>query len=937
MNLYETLDSLGCSVDGLRDIKLVRESATKDTYNISDTRGSKVNYTHMMSDHLKGHSDRGGFDIKKFNRKNDNNTGRSAVDNTLWKLTKVEKLLSKDSDFLGGMPYGGPKGYQSLSDYVDVPKILFDTFKGNSQAVYDFPYVKVYKKISSKIGSFLTSKKTKTSNKNIHNLRNYLAYRVTCEVMKRYGIPASDVDDSKLKVNTSEMSNLGEHELDKGVNHTQNTTKFFKIKNPYLRLGRAYMSYDGNASFKEYTIDIGTFASDMRDLDVSMNPRGHLSKSVHTSQTAIGKYIWGATSIKGDISDVFDGGLFTYTEYHIYKLIMDDAMDNAESILTIANPLNWSKYYKEGVKYLVASTTKQLIQRAKSEKGSEPIPLMSSIGMYSGQKCASSIAEFVVFNALNNIIDRYGVRESDGVYDFTNALKQQIKFNTNKFGMLSKYMDSGKNLMNVGGVVEEIPINIDGDTTVDPNEEEDAIKKNIKDGDIKTYTENSNIQSAFIKKLSSINESTSVKIAFTKNLVAIHEGSERGRGVASGGGIKSGFKSALRNISFDYLNRSSVLGTPGYSKYGFKNYYALDLRLKTNNLLKAWENGITAYTNIFDTMYTNDGLEKNMKMQLQRSYRNYLANQEESKSINSFMTKQGKRGNVASTYGNLAYDLEESVIGSILPHDTGASNDPPPAKNELQTTSPPEEPQEEQPEEEVNQNEIDWSQTLASLLSNPELNMIYEGLPTISMFVYTGEEEESEEESEEDATFGDAPPPVEHQKQLSIGEAVQIGEMGVEALAIKHVGRGKQSEFVNLMVDGLVSANRGNTPQGITIEEILGGEFQRKAITPGKGTFINKVKDETSEKSFNYRSWKQDTLEQLHSIIMNTFKLDPSLKSDKLEELKKTVGATPTRESIFLYMTQEEFRKFEDGGNGVSNAIKAGHDKLMGTGFGGFR
>jgi hypothetical protein len=132
-----------------------------------------------------------------------------------------------------------------------------------------------------------------------------------------------------------------------------------------------------------------------------------------------------------------------------------------------------------------------------------------------------------------------------------------------------------------------------------------------------------------------------------------------------------------------------------------------------------------------------------------------------------------------------------------------------------------------------------------------------------------------------------------------------------ETLAIK------SDEFVPLIISGLKSAVRGHVPQGVTIEEILEGKFSKKAIEPDKGTFINKVKDPTSEKDFDFRSWKASTLEELHDIIMNVFKNDPRLSSG-VGILKDGI----TRSSIFLYMKQEDFNRLEKGGGGFSKLAK---------------
>lgn len=134
---------------------------------------------------------------------------------------------------------------------------------------------------------------------------------------------------------------------------------------------------------------------------------------------------------------------------------------------------------------------------------------------------------------------------------------------------------------------------------------------------------------------------------------------------------------------------------------------------------------------------------------------------------------------------------------------------------------------------------------------------------------------------------------------------------GQEGLAIKEDG------FVPLIMNGMISAARGHVPQGVTIEEILEGKFSRKAIAPEQGTFINRVKDPTSDKDFEFRSWKAETLEELHNIIMNTFKRDK-----RLQMADSGTTKTVRRGSLFLYMKQEDFNKFEKGGKGFSDVAK---------------
>ena len=147
-------------------------------------------------------------------------------------------------------------------------------------------------------------------------------------------------------------------------------------------------------------------------------------------------------------------------------------------------------------------------------------------------------------------------------------------------------------------------------------------------------------------------------------------------------------------------------------------------------------------------------------------------------------------------------------------------------------------------------------------------------------------------------------------------------EIGVVSL-FEHKGKElitiKEEAFVDLIMTGLASAIRGNVPQGVTIEEILAGKFSRKAITPDQGTFINRVKDPTSDKEFDFRSWSSENLQTIHEMILNIFKRAAELKTD-VETDKH--GGTFTRDSILLYMTQDDFHQLEKGGQGLANIAK---------------
>ena len=134
-----------------------------------------------------------------------------------------------------------------------------------------------------------------------------------------------------------------------------------------------------------------------------------------------------------------------------------------------------------------------------------------------------------------------------------------------------------------------------------------------------------NLHQQFQQKLENQkNESKTVSLyeEFTKNLNLLNEegGSERGRGpIPSGGAVKKGFKDALKSVSFDYLNKSNVLGQKE-ATFNVRNYYALDLRLKTPDLIRGWEAGEQTYSRVFDGIYHGSNLAQNMKDKLQSMY-----------------------------------------------------------------------------------------------------------------------------------------------------------------------------------------------------------------------------------------------------------------------------------------------------------------------------
>lgn len=81
----------------------------------------------------------------------------------------------------------------------------------------------------------------------------------------------------------------------------------------------------------------------------------------------------------------------------------------------------------------------------------------------------------------------------------------------------------------------------------------------------------------------------------------------------------------------------------------------------------------------------------------------------------------------------------------------------------------------------------------------------------------------------------------------------------------------KPNETVSELRNAMKSAISAHVPQGVTIHELIQGKFSTKVITPEKGAFINRIKDPSSNKPFDYKSQSTAALEQFHDDILKIF------------------------------------------------------------------
>lgn len=110
----------------------------------------------------------------------------------------------------------------------------------------------------------------------------------------------------------------------------------------------------------------------------------------------------------------------------------------------------------------------------------------------------------------------------------------------------------------------------------------------------------------------------------------------------------------------------------------------------------------------------------------------------------------------------------------------------------------------------------------------------------------------------------------------------------------------KPKELVTELRNALKSGISAHVPQGVTIHELISGKFSTKVINPEKGAFINRIKDPSSNKPFDYKSQNPVALNQFHDDILEIFFIGSKGANVGY------VGATAMKYSI-MYLSQTDF------------------------------
>lgn len=393
------------------------------------------------------------------------------------------------------------------------------------------------------------------------------------------------------------------------------------------------------------------------------------------------------------------------------------------------------------------------------------------------------------------------------------------------------------------------------------------------------------IREDFQSKIDSLNETggkyvvpqgltgveTSLKDDFQMMLDVLNEEAGRGSGPQGVKGVKRQFDKMVKFVAYDFLNLTSIFGKR--EKYNFNNYYSLDIRLKPDLATTSFNDGFDTYAKIFDELYKSMDGDALMKLQLQRAYIAAMRDNTTKNTIRDHFLKVTGEG---ETEVQKSRDKFEKIDHEV------------------------------------------WKKPLSEILSKDRykvIRLIYDTLPTISIVNSI------------------------HLTKEDVGESVNADapKASDPKIALKHEKDNPNSEdgFVSLIMNGFSSAIKGHVPQGVTLEEMIQGKFSRKAISPEQGTFINRVKDPTSDKPFTFRSQDSRLLEELHNVIMKTFKLDSRLK-EKLPETRDRFRMTLAlnRSDLVLYLTQDDFNRVEKGGEGFANVLK-GIWKYLGDAPGG--
>ena len=363
---------------------------------------------------------------------------------------------------------------------------------------------------------------------------------------------------------------------------------------------------------------------------------------------------------------------------------------------------------------------------------------------------------------------------------------------------------------------------------------------------------------------------------FTEHLTPITEEVGRGRAmVPAFGGASNLLKDISKYISYDIMNKSSHRFMGADAKYEFSNFYTLDIRNNIAKMSEKWRDGAPDYQGIFNSLYTDklaDQLLARLQLEYKRYYDDYQFKRQSTGKDVPDNTPPDHDSALLDAYiigGPVTEEFQTGItnLAGLLPRKFQPKDTPVVNTNEPHPNTP-------------KYDEV-WKDLQSALKSDYMINALYDRLNPINIFVAEG---------------------------------------GKEYLAIKKDG------FVPHIMDGLASAVVGHVPQGVTIEEMLSGKFTKKPMTADQETFINKVKDPTSDKEFDFRSWNSKTLKDLHTLIMTTFKYGGGKLEQRIPGIRSTFEASldPKRKDLLLYLTQDDFHRVEKGGKGLGDLTKKG-------------
>lgn len=412
----------------------------------------------------------------------------------------------------------------------------------------------------------------------------------------------------------------------------------------------------------------------------------------------------------------------------------------------------------------------------------------------------------------------------------------------------------------------------------------------------------------------------------------------RGRGIAgigAGGSFMSNLKNAFDFARIDVLN----LAPPEADDFSLMNYYTLDVRLKDKEAIpQVQRNRNTYYQTVLeaiDTIITKGENEKRIKNYIKRA----MEEEEQEMAAKARKKQRGrvqslKLKNESSDTFDLLYnglleeaslklnndernELASSIVNQIDKNETIRYKNKKGEIIDVYVTGLPGEVAEtvDGKRFRVPNNSIQIRNPITNTLAVPNIITIDGTTPFIDFDV--GEIGNFESENTHWKNEWDEMPFEEFKNIDVISDVLRVAPPFLITTTDNNVESGggfgpciiDSKEFVNSVVDALVSSFSGHHKQGVTLEDLLTGKFSAKVLNPEEGAFINRVKDPTSRQPLNFRAWNHEDLKIFHEIIMSTFKRSNQLNKEQ--------------QSLILYMTQEHFDKFVKGGRGVSKIVDA--------------